>query len=214
MVCIPTYGWKPQRSGSAAFLLCFLVSVLVLGFAGTGRSATIVLDPGHGGHDPGGIPRQRFVEKRLALDVALRARARLKAAGHKVIMTRSTDVFVELSQRVSIANHSHSKAVFVSIHFNAAPDSNAEGIETYHYNRRSARLAEAIHRRVVAATGGEDRGVRRARFYVLRYNRRPAVLTELGFLTNAAEGGRIARSSAYCQKLGNAVAEGIMAAVR
>ncbi len=197
-------------------LLRYASLVLLAGFGlcPFAGAATIVLDPGHGGHDPGGIPGQRVVEKRAALDVALRVRARLQAAGQKVIMTRSSDVFVELSQRVATASRAPSKAVFVSIHFNAAPNSGAHGIETYHFDRRSARLAAAIHQRVVTATGEEDRGVRKARFYVLRYNRRVAVLAELGFLTNAQEGGRVARSSEYRQRLANAVASGVLAVVR
>jgi N-acetylmuramoyl-L-alanine amidase len=67
---------------------------------------------------------------------------------------------------------------------------------------------------VVASTGEEDRGVRQARFYVLRHNRRVAALVELGFLTNSKEGARVARSSAYCQKLANAVAGGVLSVVR
>ena len=206
---------SPQPRFSSRFLRCASL-LLLAGFGSclSAGAATIVLDPGHGGHDPGGIPGQRVVEKRAALDVALRVRARLQAAGQKVIMTRSSDVFVELSQRVAAANRAPSKAVFVSIHFNSAPNSGAHGIETYHFDRRSARLAAAIHQRVVAATGEEDRGVRKARFYVLRYNRRVAVLAELGFLTNAQEGGRVARSSEYRQKLANAVASGVLSVVR
>lgn len=144
----------------------------------------------------------------------MRVRARLQAAGHTVVMTRSSDVFVELSRRVAISNRASSNAVFVSIHFNSSPNTDAHGIETYHYDSRGGVLAEAIHRRVLAASGEEDRGVRRARFYVLRYNRRPACLVELGFLTNAQEGARVGRSSAYRQQLANGVAAGIASVVR
>lgn len=178
------------------------------------QAATIVLDPGHGGHDPGGIPGQRFSEKAAALDVALRVQARLTAAGHRVIMTRSNDTFIELSERVAISKRAPGKPVFVSIHFNSAPNSDARGIETYHFDKRGAALAQAIHRRVVAASGSPDRGIRRARFYVLRYNPRPSVLVELGFLTNAQEGGKVSRFPDYRQKLADAVASGIRAAVR
>lgn len=178
------------------------------------RAGTVVLDAGHGGHDPGGIPRQRYQEKSATLDITSKVKARLQAAGHRVIMTRSSDVFVELSRRVSISNRAPSGAVFVSIHFNSAPNQDAHGIETYHYDSRGAALAEAIHRHVLAATKEEDRGVRRARFYVLRYNKRPACLAELGFLTNAQEGARIYRSSAYRQQLASAVAAGISSVLR
>ena len=178
------------------------------------RAATIVLDPGHGGQDPGGIPRQRYSEKQAALDVALRVRARLLAAGHRVIMTRTSDVFVELADRVAISNHAPSKAVFVSLHFNSSPTRDAHGIETYHCGRSGAFLAHSIHQKVVAATGEQDRGVRQARFYVLRFNRRASALVELGFLTNSSEGSRIARSSAYRQKLATGVASGILSVVR
>ena len=211
------------RMGSAmfAFRVClsrlrsaFLALFVGLFFCVPMQAATIVLDPGHGGHDAGGVPGQRYVEKRAALEIAMRVRTRLQAAGHKVIMTRSSDVFVELSERVAIANRAPSKAVFVSIHFNSAPNADAHGIETYYYDARGARLAAAIHQKVVALSGEEDRGVRRARFYVLRHNRRVAALAELGFLTNPQEGARVVRSSAYCQKLASAVASGILSVVR
>jgi N-acetylmuramoyl-L-alanine amidase len=178
------------------------------------HGGTIVLDAGHGGHDPGGIPGQKFSEKSASLDITRRIQSRLQAAGHRVILTRSSDVFVELSERVAISNRAPSRAVFVSIHLNSDPKRTGHGIETYHSNQRGSALAQAIHRRVVKASGGPDRGVRRARFYVLRYNKKPSVLVELGFLTHASEGAKIARSEAYRQKLADAVAEGIRACVR
>ena len=205
-----------KRSSECFFSIPGLLSAFLCWCAlSTGAQAgTVILDAGHGGHDPGGIPRQRYLEKSAALDVAMRVRARLQAAGHTVVMTRSSDVFVELSRRVAISNRASSNAVFVSIHFNSSPNTDAHGIETYHYDSRGGVLAEAIHRRVLAASGEEDRGVRRARFYVLRYNRRPACLVELGFLTNAQEGARVGRSSAYRQQLANGVAAGIASVVR
>jgi N-acetylmuramoyl-L-alanine amidase len=174
------------------------------------EAATVVLDAGHGGHDPGGVPGQRYIEKHAALRVAKLVQARLKAAGHRVVMTRTSDVFVELSKRVALANKSPANSVFVSIHFNSAPNRDAHGIETYYYDERSLSLAQAIHQRVLRASGEEDRNVRKARFYVLRNNRRTAVLAELGFLTNEQEGGRVARSSDYVQRLAAAVADGIL----
>ncbi len=204
-----------MRSGMVALAVWLLVACLCMSVLQAGaQAATVVLDAGHGGHDPGGIPGQIHSEKDAALRIALLVQKRLMARGHRVLMTRASDVFVELSQRVAVSNRAPSNAVFVSIHLNSAPNREAHGIETYHYDERSRRLAEAIHTRVLRATGEEDRFVRRARFYVLRYNRRPAVLAELGFLTNAGEGARIARNAAYRERLAGAVAEGILSVVR
>jgi N-acetylmuramoyl-L-alanine amidase len=178
------------------------------------HAATVVLDAGHGGHDPGGVPGQRYIEKHAALRISKLVQARLKAAGHRVVMTRTSDTFVELSRRVAISNKSPANSVFVSIHFNSAPNRDAHGIETYYYDERSLPLAQAIHQRVLRASGEEDRNVRKARFYVLRNNRRIAALAELGFLTNEQEGGRVARSSEYGQRLAAAVADGILSVLR
>ena len=174
------------------------------------EAATVVLDAGHGGPDPGGVTGQRYIEKHAALRITKLVQARLKAAGHRVVMTRTSDVFVELSKRVALANKSPANSVFVSIHFNSAPNRDAHGIETYYYDERSLPLAQAIHRRVLRASGEEDRNIRKARFYVLRNNRRMAALVELGFLTNEQEGGRVARSADYGQRLAAAVADGIL----
>ena len=178
------------------------------------EAATVVLDAGHGGHDPGGVPGQRYIEKHAALRITKLVQARLKAAGHRVVMTRTSDVFVELSKRVAISNRSPANSVFVSIHFNSAPNRDAHGIETYYYDERSLSLARAIHQRVLRASGEEDRNIRKARFYVLRNNRRMAALAELGFLTNEQEGGRVARSTDYGQRLAAAVADGILSVLR
>src|SRR5687768_8162355 len=100
---------------------------------------TIVIDAGHGGHDRGGIPRQRYSEKVYALDVAERLNARLKAAGFKTVMTRTGDYFVTLGDRVRMGNRQRN-SVFVSIHFNADPRGTGFGIETYYYSRSASRL--------------------------------------------------------------------------
>lgn len=206
---------SPWRRYSENFFRCLRILVLVLG-AGVGDllGGTVVLDPGHGGYDPGGVPGQRYSEKAAALDIAMRVRAGLIARGHRVVMTRTSDVFVGLSDRVSISKRTSGSPVFVSIHLNSAPNKDATGVETYYYSSKSSRLARAIHQRVLGAAGSPDRGVRRARFYVLRYNTRPSVLLELGFLTNATEGARISRSSKHRQKLADAVVSGVCSVVR
>jgi N-acetylmuramoyl-L-alanine amidase len=208
---LPTRIWNSLGASSR----CIAVSLAVIAAGALNlRAGTVVLDPGHGGYDPGGVPRQRYSEKAAALDIALRVRAGLLARGHRVVMTRSSDVFVELSERVAISKKTSGSPVFVSIHLNSSTNTGASGVETYHYSSKSARLARAVHQQVVAAAGSIDRGVRRARFYVLRHNTRPSVLLELGFLTNASEGAKIARSANHRQKLANAVVAGICSVVR
>jgi N-acetylmuramoyl-L-alanine amidase len=186
-----------------AFWLVFLV-------APASAVRTIVIDAGHGGHDRGGGPGQRIPEKPYTLDVAIRLQAVLSASGYRTVMTRSGDYFIGLGGRCAVANKERD-AIFVSIHFNSAPREGANGIETYYYTSRSGKLAATVHREVVRTAGTEDRRVRKRGFYVVRNTRIPAILCELGFLTNGYESKRIAGSSAYRQSLAEAVARGIKA---
>jgi N-acetylmuramoyl-L-alanine amidase len=184
----------------------------VLGFASLATSAfgqarTIIIDPGHGGFDRGGVPGQRISEKDKCLDVGLRLRSILMASGYRVIMTRDTDVFIPLPTRVAIAN-AHPGANFVSIHFNCASRAGANGIETYYYRSDSSGLAQSIHRNVVSSAPSENRGIRQRGFYVLRKTAIPSVLVECGFLTNPTEGS-LALSANYRQKLAEQIARGI-----
>jgi N-acetylmuramoyl-L-alanine amidase len=168
---------------------------------------TVVIDPGHGGHDRGGIPGQRIPEKDMTLDVAQRLKKLLTASGYRVVMTRDSDVFVPLPARVAIAN-SYSNAIFVCIHFNSAKRMGAGGIETYFYNRNSWPLASAIHYYVAGGAPSANRGVRRRGYYVLRKAKIPAVLVECGFLTNPTEGA-YAQTASYRQKLAEELAAGV-----
>ena len=169
---------------------------------------TVVVDAGHGGFDRGGVPGQRVAEKDKTLDVALRLAAVLRASGYRVVLTRSGDYFVTLGQRVAIAN-SQSNAIFVSVHFNCASRSGANGIETYYYRGDSSSLAASIHRNVVAGAPSENRGIRRRGFFVIRRTSIPSVLVECGFLTNPTEAS-LAQSPSYRQKLAEEIARGIM----
>jgi N-acetylmuramoyl-L-alanine amidase len=168
---------------------------------------TVVIDAGHGGHDRGGAPGQRIAEKPYTLDIARRLSSALRQRGFRTVMTRSGDYFVGLGQRCAISNR-QSGAIFVSIHLNSGQREGANGIETYYYSRSSASLASALHSAIVRAAGTENRGVRRRGFYVLRYNARPAVLCECGFLTNRAEASRLLKSS-HRQRIANAIAAAI-----
>jgi N-acetylmuramoyl-L-alanine amidase len=170
--------------------------------------STVVIDPGHGGFDRGGIRGQRVPEKVVALDTALRLQKILQRAGLRTVMTRSTDVFVPLPVRSKIAN-SERDAVFVSIHYNASPRSSAHGIETYSENNRGAALAARIQRQLITRVSTENRGVRSAEYYVLRKCRLPAVLVECGFLTNPAE-AQLALTPNYRQEVAQQIAAGII----
>lgn len=169
--------------------------------------STVVIDAGHGGYDRGGVPGQRISEKDKTLDVAQRLKRILIGNGYRVIMTRDSDVFIPLGTRTSIAN-AYRNAIFVSIHFNCAPRSGANGIETYYYRSDSAALAASIHRNVMASAPSENRGIRRRGFFVLRRTAIPSVLVECGFLTNPTEGG-LALTSDYRQRLAEQIARGI-----
>jgi len=190
---------------SPAHFIVSLLGALLLSTLTASAVDTIVIDAGHGGHDRGGGPGQRIPEKPYTLDVALRLRARLRAAGFRTVMTRDGDYFVGLRERCQIAN-SQGNAVFVSIHFNSAPREGADGIETYYYSGQSASLAAALHAAVVRTSGVEDRHVRVRGYYVLRHTEIPAVLVEGGFLTNYAEGDRISGSAGYRQQLADTIA--------
>ena len=168
----------------------------------------VVIDPGHGGWDRGGIPSQIVPEKTVALDTALRLQKLLQRAGLRTVMTRTTDVFIPLSVRSAIAN-AEPEAIFVSIHYNAARRSGAHGVETYSENNRGAVLAERIQRQIVTRVSTENRGIRSAEFYVLRNCRLPAVLVECGFLTNPVE-AQLALTPAYREQVAEQIAAGII----
>ena len=184
-----------------------VAGLALLATSAFGQSRTVVIDAGHGGYDRGGVPGQRISEKDKTLDVAQRLKRILQASGYRVIMTRDSDVFIPLGTRVSIAN-SYRGATFISIHFNCASRSGANGIETYYYRSDSAGLAQSIHRNVVSGAPTENRGIRRRGFYVLRRTAIPSVLVECGFLTNPTEGS-LALNSNYRQKLAEQIARGI-----
>lgn len=190
------------------FALCLGLLILRPAPAWSREFSTVVIDAGHGGFDRGGVPGQRIAEKTMTLDVSQRLAKNLRAAGYKVVMTRDSDVFVPLGERIRIANR-YQSAVFVCVHFNSAPRVGANGIETYYYNTGSAELAANIHRQVVAGTTTENRGIRRRGYYVLRRATIPAVLVECGFLTNPDE-ARLVLQSSYRERLADWIADGIM----
>ncbi len=195
---------------TASFALAPLLSAAprATSVAASAHSGTVVvIDAGHGGFDRGGIPGQRVAESVMTLDVALRLRSTLQASGYRVVMTRSSDVFVPLGTRVAIAN-AYRNGIFVCVHFNSATRRGANGIETYFYSSQSLPLASAIHYYVAGGAPSPNRGVRRRGYYVLRKTTIPAVLVECGFLTNPSEAQSI-QSAGYRQKLAEEIARGV-----
>jgi len=198
-----------------------------------GKVQTVVLDPGHGGHDKGQVSRYG-AEKDFALDVARKLRSILQAKGLRVIMTREGDYFVPLEVRAKIANAARN-SIFVSIHFNATNDDpNATGFEIFSFTPRGApstsdgtvaassvnmqpgssvdaqslALSACIYHSLLGQLREFDRGIKRARFAVLRLTKVPAVLIEGGFLTERGESKLISNKD-WRAKLAGAIGIGI-----
>ena len=191
---------------------------------------TVVLDPGHGGKDAG-ARGNGLVEKNLSLDVALRVEKILKPFNFPVVVTRRDDTFVSLEERAAIANRLE-HAIFVSIHFNHAPDRASTGVETFYASEKVAAepewtwigmfnkpevnapdngetLAGFIQASLVMRTDAVNRGIKGRELYVVRHTRCPAVLVEGGFINNPLEAQLISNVE-YRERLAHAVAEGIM----
>jgi N-acetylmuramoyl-L-alanine amidase len=169
----------------------------------------VVIDPGHGGRDPGAVGIGGLQEKQINTTISNRVQQQLQAAGITVLMTRSSDVFVDLDARAQYANQAGAD-LFVSIHANAISMDRPEvnGLETYYYSS-GERLARSIHASVLQNTDLGDRGVRTARFYVLRYTTMPSVLVETGFVTGAEDAARF-RDPAAVNRIADGIARGIM----
>ena len=169
---------------------------------------TVVVDAGHGGKDSGAYRRHGPPEKMVALDVAQRLDRKLRESQLKTVMTRSTDVFIPLDQRVVIEN-SQKNAVFVSIHFNDSRRSGVRGFETYYHSGASFDLANRIQAKLMTIPRSANRGVHTANFRVLRYATYPAVLVECGFLSNRSDGNQ-AGDWEYRELLADRIAEAIV----
>lgn len=176
---------------------------------GAGHFNTVIVDAGHGGHDTGARSVSGSREKVLALDTSRRLASVLRKKGFRVIETRSSDYFVPLPRRVEISNRTPN-SIFVSVHYNWSARAGAGGMEIYYFNNRSRRLAANVLRETLRAYPCENRGVKTARFHVLRNNRRPAVLCELGFLSNPRD-NRYVQNASTRQRLAEKIAAGIVA---
>jgi N-acetylmuramoyl-L-alanine amidase len=169
---------------------------------------TVVVDAGHGGKDSGAYRRYGPPEKMVALDVAERLNRKLRESQLKTVMTRSSDVFIPLNDRVAIEN-AQKNAIFVSIHFNDSRRRGIHGFETYYHSGASLDLANGIQAKLTEIPKSKNGGIHTANFRVLRYAKYPAVLVECGYLSNRND-GRQARDSEYRELLADQIAEAIV----
>lgn len=193
---------------------------------------TVILDPGHGGHDAGAVGRLGR-EKEFAMDVALRAKSLLEARGYRVLLTRQSDYFIPLEKRSAFANRQQN-AIFISIHFNKSKTGAGTGIETFALAPRGVPsmgeedvtvnavreypghkrdpenilLATAVHSSLLRYCPLPDRGIKRARFHVIRETKIPSILVEGGFLDHPLD-ARMVASGSYRQRMAMAIAEGV-----
>ena len=201
-----------------------------LPFATSNYQKVIFLDPGHGGKDPG-AQYLGLKEKDLNLQVSQQLKTKLESLGYKVIMSRSTDIFVDfVTERSKMSNETNAD-MFISIHFNATGhglDSGEDGIQTYIYQptgnipsvinkkwhdnptrlKYSYKLGSYIHQSVLATTQAKDAGLLAKSFAVLRETNKPAVLLELGYMDDSKESQKI-RTKEYQQKLVDGITQGI-----
>ena len=202
-------------------------------YLGARGARTVVLDAGHGGKDPGTMSRSGYKEKDLALDIVLRVKAHLAAAGIRVVLTRDSDRFWELEDRPYLASRGGGD-LFVSLHMNSALSRSVQGIETFvtaaencpptaesklggrypavpnnQFNHSNTVLGNQLQRAVIGISRAEDRGLKHARFVVLRNSAMPAALIECGFLSNAQEAQKLATPS-YRETVALGIAQGIL----
>jgi N-acetylmuramoyl-L-alanine amidase len=174
------------------------------------QRVVVVIDPGHGGRDPGAVGIGGLQEKQVIFPISLRVAELLEQQGVVVVMTRREDITLDLQSRVDIANRARGN-IFVSIHANAIsmsrPDVN--GVETYFASESGRRLAATLQSNLLATTGMRDRGVKQARFFVIRHTNMPAALVEVGFVTGAQDAPRLA-DPAWREIAAQAIARGIL----
>ncbi len=167
----------------------------------------VYIDPGHGGYDPG-AQGNGIVEKDIVLNYGLRLKEKLEANGIKVIMSRTSDVYVSLEDRSRGANNVNPD-IFISIHINSAGATSASGIETFYKKDIDKPLAEKIQSKLISYTGAVNRGAKWEDFHVVRETNMPASLVECGFLTNVNEAGNL-KNWDYQEKLINAMLDGAL----
>lgn len=166
----------------------------------------VVIDAGHGGSDCGAI-RNGINEKDITLDVSKKVEALLKKQGYQVTMTRTNDIYVSLADRVAISEK-NAPDIFVSIHVNSSTRPEITGIETHYYHQESLNLAQTVHSSLASKIKSNNRGLFKSKFYVINHTTSPAILVEIGFISNDNERAQLV-SEKRKQDTANAIVEGI-----
>lgn len=177
-------------------------------YASSLAEATIVIDAGHGGHDPGAVAKTGFTESEVALSTSLRLAEILERSGANVILTRSDDSFVTLNDRVYYAHRARADA-FISIHYDALEIPNTmSGTTTYYYSESERDLADIINTKLTQQGPLKNNGVRHGNYSVLRNNAQPSILLELGYLDNDHD-ITIVNTPGYQQTIAEAIHQGL-----
>jgi N-acetylmuramoyl-L-alanine amidase len=208
-------NWKKWLLLSAVFLLVFPYQALAM---------KVVIDPGHGGKDPGAVGVNGLKEKDVTLDIGLKVRQALRAKGIEVAMTRETDTYVSLQDRVSFTNRQLAD-LFVSIHANSS-NGNAKGTEVLYYDAAfpqpeypaspemealteySKQLAQSLQSTFVTEIGTKDRKIKPDAAYVIRKGTIPSALVETAFIDNVDD-AKLLASPTDRTRMANAIADGI-----
>ncbi|GAA0334330.1 SH3 domain-containing protein [Bacillus carboniphilus] len=167
----------------------------------------IVIDAGHGGEDRGTTGSSGTLEKKLTARTSELLAEKLRSAGAKVVLTRSDDRYLSLRSRVSLAHYYYAD-VFISLHYDSFQDSSVNGITSYYYNSTNKALAQMVQSEMIGKTKLNDRGARFGNYFVLRENKQPAILLELGYLSNPMEEVTV-QTSQYQEQVTSAIYYGL-----
>lgn len=202
---------------SAITIMNFTIKNAVTPIPQPAKTYTIVVDPGHGGYDSGAVGPAGIKEKDVTLAIGLKVGAILAKNNVNVIYTRTSDnvswpadVNKDLQARCDIANNANAD-LFISIHMNSYDDASVNGTETYYFpgSTKGQALAQSIQSQLVSALGTTDRGIKTASYYVLKYTNAPAVLTEVGFISNPTEEQEL-NDNSFQDEAAQAIADGIL----
>jgi len=189
----------PQESGAAGAVIRFMDV----------EPIEVIIDAGHGDTDPGAISKSGKFEKDLTLAIALKVADRLKNEPLiKPVLIRDDDTYTSPAERAAEANKL-GVDLYVSIHANSSDQSSVKGTETFYWRDDSLKFAETVHKELLAAIGSSDRSVKRDRFLVIRETTMPAVLLELGFISNAEDEAKL-----YNDQMQNRIADAIVKAIK